>query len=286
MRILLAIVHYWDPEGDGQHQSLRPNPAPRVAALQEQLLALCRLGLRRSYLHMGDRRAYPADEALRHQIDVRIITDGQHHVLAHLDPCFRPLFEEVVTTPANGRLLGFEAQRHLATELNAEYDFYAYFEDDLVIHDPLFFHKLSWFQQLLGEDSLLLPQRLELAQGPSRVDRFYIDGPLADADLARLNLKKGPVLVVPCFGEQMVFETPHNPHAGCFVLSHRQLKEWSERPWWLDGDCSFISPLESAATLGLIKTFRLYKPSFAHASWLEVQHWGTSFHCLLDLESA
>jgi hypothetical protein len=42
-----------------------------------------------------------------------------------------------------------------------------------------------------------------------------------------------------------------------------------------------VSPLESAATLGLAKTFRLYKPVMAQASWLELQHWGTSFHCLL-----
>ena len=42
-----------------------------------------------------------------------------------------------------------------------------------------------------------------------------------------------------------------------------------------------MSPLESAATLGIAKTFRLFKPVMAQASWLEIQHWGTSFHCLL-----
>lgn len=283
MRILLAILHYWDPQGDGRHQSLRPNPAPRIAALQDQLLALRRLGVLRSYLHMGDRAAYPADEALRHQIDIRIITDGEHHVLNQLEPAYQGLFEEVVTTPATGRLLGFEVQNYLASQLEANYDLYAYFEDDLLIHDPLFFRKVAGFSALMGPDAVLLPQRLELARGPSRVDRFYIDGPLADSDLAQLPLKGGPVVLMPFLNEQIAFEPPHNPHAGCFVLTAAQLRHWTEQPWWLDRDCSFISPLESAATLGLIKTFRLYKPCLSHAAWLEVQHWGTSFHSLLVL---
>ncbi len=282
MRILIAIVHYWDPEGDGQHQSLRPNPAPRIAALQEQLLALRRLDVRRSYLHMGDSCAYPADEAIRHRIDVKVITDGQHHVLNQLEAPYQGLFEEVVTTPANGRMLGFEAQRYLADQVDADYDLFGYFEDDLVIHDPLFFRKLHWFTQLLGPDTLLLPQRVELARWPSLVDRFYIDGPLADRDLAQLPLQAGPVLLVPFLSEQMAFESPRNPHAGCFVLSAGQLRHWMDQSWWLDRDCSFISPLESAATLGLVKTFRLYKPCLSHAAWLEVQHWGTSFHSLLE----
>lgn len=283
MRILLAIVHYWDPNGDGQHQSLRSNPAPRIAALQDQLLALRRLGMLRSYLHMGDRAAYPADEALRHQIDVRIITDGEHHVLKQLDPGFHQLYEEVVTAPETGRLLGFEAQQYLASQLDSDYDLYGYFEDDLVIQDPFFFHKLDWFQSLLGSEVVLLPQRLEFARGPSRVDRFYIDGPLSDADLAALDRKQGPVVVLPFLNQQMAFETPRNPHAGCFVLTAAQLQHWVEQSWWLDRDCSFISPLESAATLGLLKTFRLYKPCLSHAAWLEVQHWGTSFHSLLGV---
>ena len=33
--------------------------------------------------------------------------------------------------------------------------------------------------------------------------------------------------------------------------------------------------------LGIAKTFRLFKPVIAQASWLEIQHWGTNFHCLL-----
>ena len=42
VRILVAVVHYWDPDGSGRHGSLRPNPRPRIEAFQQQLLALQR----------------------------------------------------------------------------------------------------------------------------------------------------------------------------------------------------------------------------------------------------
>jgi hypothetical protein len=281
MRILLASVHFWNPEGDGRHQSLRPQPEPRLQALQSQLLALRQLSQGQSLLHMAQRVVLPANEALRHQIDVRLITDGEHTVLDRLDPAYRAWAQEVITQPAHGRLLGFEAQRFLASQLDQGYDLYAYFEDDLVILDPLFFHKIHWFQGLMGPDAMLLPQRVELHPGPHLVDRFYIDGPMLPSEVAQLIPKPAPTVVAQLPGGEAVFDSPANPHAGCFVLTADQLRRWVDHPCWQDGDCSFVSPLESAATLGIARVFQLYKPAFSHASWLEVQHWGTSFHQLI-----
>ena len=281
MRILLASVHYWNPEGGGLHQSLRPEPGPRLQALQAQLMALRRLDQGQSLLHIAQRAVLPANEALRHQIDIRLITDGEHTVLSRLDPAYRALVQEVVTQPANGKLLGFEAQRFLASQLEAGYDLYAYFEDDLVILDALFFHKILWFQGLMGPDALLLPQRVELHGSPHTVDRFYIDGPMLESEVRQLIPEQAATVVAHLPTGQAVFDSPANPHAGCFVLTAEQLHRWVEHPCWQDGDCSFVSPLESAATLGISKVFQLYKPAFSHASWLEVQHWGTSFHQLI-----
>ena len=39
MKILVAIVHYWNPNGGGAHQSLRPSPEPRIEALTNQILS-------------------------------------------------------------------------------------------------------------------------------------------------------------------------------------------------------------------------------------------------------
>jgi hypothetical protein len=281
MRILLAIVHYFDPEGGGQHASLRADPKPRLLALQQQLLSLIRLSDRQGFLHLSDRAVYPSNEALRHHIDIKVVTDGRHHLLDQLPQHFQGSFEQLATHPAHGRLLGFEAQRVLAAALDGAYDCYGYLEDDLLIHDPCFFQKISWFTELMGSSSLLLPQRVEYSGMPSHVDRFYIDGPIAEADLRPLVPESGPVRMAQWAGGHIPFEPPRNPHSGCFFLSHEQLSHWVEQPWWQDGDCSFISPLESAATLGIAKTFALFKPCFTHAAWLEIQHHGTDFHSLI-----
>ena len=280
MRILLTVVHFWDPQGGGQHQSLRPDPTPRLLALQHQLLCLRRIGLQQSFLHMADRAVYPANNDLRSEITLRVVTDGQHHVLDLLPDEFRDCFDHVITEPANGKLLGFEAQKQLALGLEGDFDWFGYLEDDLLIHDPCFFTKLSWFEKMMGPEVVLLPQRVEFADRPDRVDRFYIDGPLDSCERERL-VVPGPVHLLEAPGGRIAVEPALNPHAGCFFISRRQLQHWINQPHWQDGDVSFISPLESAATLGLAKTFALFKPCLTMAGWFEIQHYGTSFHSLI-----
>ena len=250
-------------------------------ALKQQLLSLRRVANRQHLLHMADRAVYPCNEAYRNEITIRVITDGEHTVLDRLESSYRECFEEVVVTPQNGLMLGFEAQAYLASQIDKGYDMYGYMEDDLVIQDSQFFQKLSWLQGLLSFEDLILPQRVEFGLNPHPVDRFYIDGPLETSELVKLHLEERPFVVLKAPGGDVVFETPKNPHAGCFFLSQQQLRHWVGQPYWLDRDCSFISPLESAATLGISRAFNLLKPCFSHASWFELRHWGTSFHCLI-----
>ena len=281
MRILVAVVHYWDPDGNGQHGSLRPNPGPRIDAFQQQLLALQRMGTRQAQLNIQSMAADPANSQLQHSIDVKVITDGEHHVLDRLAPPYRGLFQMVVAEPESPKHLGFEAQRFLASRLDEDYDLYAYFEDDLIILDPWFFRKIDWFRSQAGNDCVVFPHRIELAPEPHFVDRFFIDGPMNESDLRQILPCPEASIGAQWPGGTLYFESPRNPHSGCFVLSRAQLHHWTLQPHWQDGDCSWVSPLESAATLGITKTFRLFKPVMAQASWLEIQHWGTSFHCLL-----
>jgi len=281
MRILLAIVHHWNPEGGGAHGSLRQDPGPRIEAFQQQLLALQRLGLRQAQLNMAAMEAQPANQELQHQIEIKVITDGQHHILDRVAPPYKHLFQMVITEPPTPKHLGFEAQRFLASRLDRGYDLYGYLEDDLVIHDPWFFRKIDWFRRHVGDDCVLLPHRIEFSSEPHAVDRFYIDGAMPEKDLRFVVPDPAPTLAAEWPGGQVLFESPQNPHAGCFFLGPAQLQHWIQQPHWQDGDCAWISPLESAATLGIAKTFRLYKPSMAMAGWLELQHWGQSFHCLI-----
>jgi hypothetical protein len=57
-------------------------------------------------------------------------------------------------------------------------------------------------------------------------------------------------------------------------------------PHFLDRDTCFTGPLESAATLGLLKTFQIYKPAPAMAGFLEIQHYGQAFISLVGGEVA
>ena len=204
-----------------------------------------------------------------------------------LEPLYQALLEQgvlehVPTTPATPKHLGFEAQRALAERLGDGYDLYGYLEDDLIVQDPLFFHKIFWFQQHMGSDAVLLPHRMELFWQPDRLlEKLYIDGAVPEADLKALLIHTAEPMAAPLPGGNIVFAPPANPHSGCFFLTHGQLQHWSEQPWFLDGDSSYVSPLESAATLGICKTFRIYKPHLAYAAFLELQHWGTSFRNLI-----
>ena len=85
-----------------------------------------------------------------------------------------------------------------------------------------------------------------------------------------INSPSGPAALQPAL----------NPHAGCFFLSRQQLEFWVDHHW-LDYDTSFVSPLESAATLGLAKTFSIFKPCLSTAGWFEIQHHGNNFHLLI-----
>jgi hypothetical protein len=55
------------------------------------------------------------------------------------------------------------------------------------------------------------------------------------------------------------------------------MEHWSKQPYFNDVDVSFIGPLESAASLGIMKTFKLYKPAEVNPDFLEIQHFGTNF---------
>ena len=118
MRILIAVVHFWDPEGGGRHQSLCPDPAPRVDALQQLILSLSRLGQNQSLLDIASRSVGPCNAAFRHEITICLVTDGDHHVVDQLSEEFDGSFKFVAAQPLTARHLGFEAQRFLESCLD------------------------------------------------------------------------------------------------------------------------------------------------------------------------
>ena len=226
MRILVAVVHYWDPDGNGQHGSLRSNPGPRIEAFQQQLLALQRIGARQAELNIQTMSAVPANAQLQHTIDIKVITDGEHHVLDRLDQPYRGLFQMVVAEPQSPKHLGFEAQRFLASRLDQDYDLYAYFEDDLIVLDG--FSQGRLVSSLPGMAVFSSPIALSWHLSPTTSTAF------SSTDLCRRLTCERSCRSRSCYraqwpGGSIYFES-RNPHAGCFVLSRSQLHYWTSSP--------------------------------------------------------
>ncbi len=202
-----------------------------------------------------------------------VCTTGDQHALEHLS--VDPVTFTHYPTDAEPSLLGFECQAVLGAR-RGHYDYYGYLEDDLIVRDPWFFLKLAWFSRKLGDAFLLQPNRYEvarrgLAQGVSRrADRRVGDPPVSGT---------GAVLTLhsTILDAAVRFERAANPHSGCFFLNARQMDAWADRPDFLDRDTGFIGPLESAATLGILRAFQIYKPAPENAAFLEIEHHGTRF---------
>ena len=207
-------------------------------------------------------------------MDIVVVTTGQYHLVNAL-----PLPADALEhreTDAEPQMLGFECQGILAERLG-QYDFYCYVEDDLVIHDPWFFRKLAWFNQHLGDEKLLLPNRFEFGDS-SMVYKAYVDGDLPSNVWAPLAKRcDQPSLKSSVLGMDVQFRFAQNPHSGCFFLNSRQMARWASSSPFPDRDTSFIGPLESAATLGIMRTFAIYKPARPNASFLEIEHSGNQF---------
>jgi hypothetical protein len=283
MRILATIPHYFHagggPGGERLHGSQAKDPTPRLRALAACVNALHHLfSSQQCVIDIARRTTRPANPEAAGQIDVVVCTTRGHHVLGQL--AVDRSFYRHHATNAEPKLLGFECQAVLRDHLG-RYDYYCYLEDDLILHDPWFFRKLAWFNRQVGDESLLQPNRFEAGPHPS-VRRVYIDGDIRPQVTAPFqDLSQARRLVSTVLDAQVVFQRVLNPHSGCYFLNARQMEHWAKQPYFLDRDTSFIGPLESAATLGVMRAFAVYKPAPESASFLEIEHFGTGFLSLI-----
>lgn len=278
MRILVTIPHYFSAETTGSadgraHGSISADAAPRIAALASSLGAMRTLFDREQrIINLVDKTTRFVNEPTTAAFDVVICTTGGRHLLDQL-----PAAEfEHTPTSAEPMLLGFECHRILRDRLG-DYDYYVYLEDDLVIRDPWMFLKLRWFTNQVGDDALLQPNRYEVAPY-GLVKKVYLDGDvLEELVLPFQDRTDRPVVISDILGTRVLFERPLNPHSGCFFLSAAQMTRWVKRPEFLDRDTRFVGPLESAASLGIMRAFQVYKPAPVNAAFLEIEHYGTGF---------
>jgi hypothetical protein len=274
MRILLTIAHFFKPDS-GQHASQRKDPRPRLQALTLNIAGLHQLfGKAQNVISIAQRLTLPANQLQAHDLDIIVCTTQHNHLLDALALPYH--FYKHCPTQADPLLLGFECQAVLRDCLG-QYDYYCFLEDDLILHDPWFFAKLNWFTQQAGDSNLLQPNRYEVSSH-SLICKAYIDGDLAPQVTAPFQqVKERPTIEGKLMGSSITFRRALNPHSGCYFLNANQMAHWASQPYFLEREISFVGPLESAATLGIMKAFRIYKPAPEQANFLEIQHFGMNF---------
>jgi hypothetical protein len=268
MRILFAMPHYYDPKGGGRYGSLKASSAPRRNALLGSLFSLhSNFGRRQGLL---SRPAQPSNQHLAADVEVVICTTGERHLLGEMKlPAGLARHHRTAAEPM---FLGYECHAVLQQNL-ARFDYFCYLEDDIALLDPLFFHKLEWFNRIAGDECLLQPNRNELGVA-TQWHKLYIDGDLTRPQWSERwqNIEDRRDITAEALGVQLRFRRVNNPHSGCFFLNARQMAHWASQPGFLAKETSFVGPLESAATLGVMRTFRVYKPSHENGGFLEVRH--------------
>lgn len=287
MRLLFAVVHYYKA-GDGRHGSLSADPKPRIDALRRLILQLHRLyGQPAGLLNHRQRRVDGVDDG-GGPVDLRVCVSGDCHVLDRLSDC-DGLYRQEACHPDDPRLLGFEAQRLLleacdAAETAGEpFDYIAFLEDDILLTDADFFLKLRCFNRAFGNQYLLMPNRIETMECQGQLRRFYIDGDFNPSASAEYRLSTDQLLSIHHLGEMVRFAQPSNLHSGCFFLNREQARFYAGSGHAAVIDTSFHGPLESAATLGMLKTFQLMKPAPENGRFLTVEHGGRNFMGLVPL---
>ena len=287
MRLLFVIPHYFNdterqrsrPDLRGKHGSVTSPIDVRVDAIRRTVMSLHQtFGHSQAIIRHADRRTVAANEAVRHEVHLVIVTTSRAHLLDRAE-LPNGLYHHC-SIDGDPTRLGFHCQDTLRDRWG-NYDYYGYLEDDLSIADAWFFEKLRWFNEHVGDDHLLMPNRYELASGLA-YDKCYLDGDLSPRVTEPFqDIADTPQLKSTVLGRPVRFIRPLNPHSGCFFLNATQMKNWIDMPHFGSRDTSFVGPLESAATLGVMKTFKIYKPAPENASFLEIEHHGNRFLALI-----
>jgi hypothetical protein len=278
MKVLVTIPHFFDSTIKSGYGSTTAPATERLASLKACIQGLQEtVGSRQAsllFMHApvagkGNGRLSKVNDFSPTMLDIAVCTTGESHLIGDQLPPGKTFHH--VQTAVQPMLLGFACHKVLQ-EMLGKYDYYCYMEDDLSISDPLFFVKLKWFTDIFGAAALLQPHRFETSGEPT-LHKLYIDGPVkTDFSAKWQDISQANKLVGSTLGREFVFERPSNPHSGCFFLNASQMESWANAPHFLDGDTSFAGPLESAASLGVMKSFRIYKPAAKSAGFLELRH--------------
>lgn len=268
-RILITMPHFCKPdeeEGNKRREIRSMSLVRSVSSFVQQA------GGSQFALDFIDKSTKYVNLAAQQRCDLFICTTGDNHLLGELE-ILKGLYNHV-KTDAQPMLLGYTCREILKSFLG-KYDFYCYVEDDLFLNDPLFFQKLAWFSHESGNGCLLQPNRCETSFSPY-AKKCYIDGDIPPENNPHFHYDLRP-LSLSSLGRDFLFTPATNPHSGCFFLNAEQFEHWVRQPHFNDWDISWLGPLESAASLAMMKSFATYKPAWENANFLEINHFGDAY---------
>lgn len=271
MKALLVIAHFFRP-AEGKHSSTDERMRQvRREVLEVSLRSWRAHSTETATMDFQTKTSRIAPGALE-TLDIALLVHEDNHLF---DDELKSRYDvqKASVKLKDPRRLPFGSHMLLASSVE-RYDWLVYAEEDLVLHDPFFFRKLAAFQQDFGPRRVLQPHRFELNTKGTRF-KTYIDGDLraglVDPLFAHVE-ESQPLLETRFAGTDIAFERARNPHAGFFALSAEQLRHWKAQKHFMDADASFVSPLESAATLGIVKTFSVFKTRAPHQGYFEIEH--------------
>ena len=283
MRILVVIPHYFHPEPSAHHSSVDETRRAERKAVVERVLIAWRheFGAPHAVLDIEHKRFEQVNPG-QNEVTLVVLTTGGRHLLDE-DFTRRHRINLADCKVDKPRMLGHDFSRFFADHLQ-KFDLFVFSEDDLLVTDPQFLDKARWFAETFGYRRTLMPNRYEWnPDGPAT--KTYIDGDLAPRAIARW-IDPRPdedFLTASAFGTPWTFRRARNPHSGMHIVTREQLDHWRRQPHWADRDAGFIGPLESAATLGVLKSFAVYKSWGRSYSFFAVEHLDRRFSSMAVL---
>lgn len=243
--VLAAVTHVVPPKS-------RENLEKRAAAVDRLRHTL--EGLTTSFAH--------------HDLRILINTYADWHVLSDLDRAFHDRIEVVSHTQGDPMCIEFEVPDLFASR-KEDVDWFFFLEDDIVLQDPLFLDKLTFFNAATNVRKLLLPHRFEV----QAARKFYIDLRWPHHDFREFAWNEAATFPLGSYK----FSQCANSHSACFCLAQPQLNHWLATPRAWNRRIMGAGPLESAASGVLHEAFEIYKPHPANLPFLEVRHWHPTY---------
>lgn len=281
MRVQVCIPHYFKEHADpgdnpNGYGSLRSGARlARSIALSRCINGLLDLQ-RRSETCMLNMSSKTIDHHTNSgdplEIEISICTDGHNRLHDVLDLHQNQI--RVIDLPLENPCdLPLACRDHLI-ENHRNAHLLSYIEDDVVIHDKLFFDKQLWFHNKTNHQFSLMPHRYERVDAGS-METLMVDGPLAASFINQFAQPQKQVASGQFQGmERVSFDLADNPHSGTFTLSMAQAEQLRGSTLPREG---FVGPLETAATLTVLHRFPVMKPSLECWKFLRVEHGHPSF---------